>query len=137
RESFAFPDLLKPKSGSARGSRGRRTTPAMTDLGLRRGRKRWGEVGNEGGAWSQNTRTGCGTQADRHLGPHPRRGTSRRARAPGSAAESACVLVARLARWLSHKCGEMCGVRMRRGSAVIGVHVARGCRLRKQADAHR
>jgi len=43
---------------------------------------------------------GFGTQADRHGGPHPRRGTSRRARVPGSAAESGCVLVARLARWL-------------------------------------
>src|SRR6266487_4518059 len=114
-----------------------RTTPGMTDLGLRWWRERWGEVGDEAGAWSQNSRTGCGTQADRHLGPHPRRGTARRARAPGSAAESGCVLVARLARRLSHECGEMCGVLMRRGSVVTRVHVARGCRLRKQADAHR
>jgi len=80
---------------------------------------------------------GFGTQADRHGGPHPRRGTSRRARVPGSAAESGCVLVARLARWLSHECGDMCGVLTRRSSVVTRVHVARGCRLRKQADAHR
>jgi len=45
--------------------------------------------------------------------------------------------MARLARRLSHECGDMCGVLMRRSSAVTRVHVARSGRLRKQADAHR
>src|SRR5690348_10410921 len=31
----------------------------------------------------------------------------------------------------------MCGVLMRPGSVVTRVHVAGGCRLRKQADTHR
>ena len=38
---------------------------------------------------------------------------------------------------LSHERGEMCRVLVRRGSVVTRVHVARGCRLREQADAHR
>src|SRR5207245_4814034 len=109
----------------------------MTFLGLRRWRERWGEVGKEGGAWFRNSRTECGTHADRHLGPRQRCGTSRRARAPGGAAEAGRILMARLARWLSHQCSEMCSVLLRRGSVVTRVHVARGCRLSEQTDAHR
>src|SRR2546426_1536731 len=93
-------------------------------LGLRRWREWGGGVGDERGVWSQNCRTGCGSQADRHLGPHSGRGTSCRACGPGGAAESGCVLMTRLARWLSPECGDMWGVLMRRSSVMTRVHVA-------------
>ena len=114
-----------------------RTISGMADLGLRWWRERWGEVRNEPGVWSQNSRTRCGTQADRQLGPHSHRGTSHRARAPGRAAEAGCILMTHLPGRLSHERGEMCSVLVRRGSVVTRVHVARGRRLSEQTDAHR
>src|SRR5437588_5059138 len=89
------------KVASARRSGGADALLEMTDLGLRRWREWRGEVGIERGVRSQNPGTGCGTHVDSHVGPHLRRGTSGRARASGDAAEAGCVLMARLARWLS------------------------------------
>jgi hypothetical protein len=44
--------------------------------------------------------------------------------------------MARLPRPLGHERGEMCRVLVRRGSVVTRVHVAWGCRLGEQTDAH-
>ncbi len=113
-----------------------RTTSVMADSGLRWWRRRRGEVGSEGAAWCQNSGARYGAQFDRYVGPHACRGASRGAGAPGRAPDAGCVLVARLARSLSHEGGQLCGVLVRR-SVVTRVHVARGGRLREQADAHR
>src|SRR5207237_1655537 len=98
-----LPITISPqaKVPSARRSAGADALLEMTDLVLRRWREWRGEVGIERGVRSQNSGTGCGTHVDSHVGPHLRRGTSGRARASGDAAEAGCVLMARLARWLS------------------------------------
>jgi hypothetical protein len=107
----------------------------MADLGLRRWRERWGEVGDECGVGSQNSRTRRGTQTGCDVRPYWRRGTPRRARAPGGAAEAGGILMARLPCRVSHECSAPCAVLVRSGSAVT-VHIARRYRLREQADAH-
>src|SRR5947207_2303323 len=68
--------------------------------------------------------------------PHPRRGTSRRARASGGAAEAGCILMTHLPGRLSHERDEMCSMVVRRASVVTRVHVAWSCCLSEQADAH-
>jgi hypothetical protein len=102
----------------------------IVDLGLRRRRKRWGEVRSECRICSQDSAAGRTTCGDRHLGQRRRGRTSGRARAAGSAAEASCILMASLAWCLRHERGEMCSVLVRRGSGVTGVHVTRGHRLR-------